>query len=105
MTLFESSGLIGSSSLKNAIAYANKSLENTIGKALKFVFNALPTYEDDMDDVKKEVWADLSAVYYKYEDDDQKKAFREVVHEISEKVTEGRWNTIYQKLYRVEKKS
>jgi len=54
----------------------------------------------DMEDMKQEVWSDLSRLYYKYEDDEQKKAFREVMHEISEKIDEGKWDVIYNKLRR-----
>lgn len=104
LTWFETPGLRGSPSIKNALIYANKSLENTMGKALKFMFSVVQPHKVDMDNVKDEVWADLSAVYYKYEDEDQKKAFREVVYEISDKIKDGRWNTIYKKLYRSEKK-
>ena len=63
----------------------------------------LPSEETDLQNIKDEVWADLSALYYKYEDNDQKRAFREVVREISTKITEGRWQTIYKRLYRTEK--
>ena len=54
----------------------------------------------DMEDMKQEVWSDLSRLYYKYEDDEQKKAFREVMHEISEKIDEGKWDVIYNKMRR-----
>jgi hypothetical protein len=103
MTWSETSGLRDSLPLRNAITSAGMSLGNTVGKALRFVFSPLQPCEVDMGNIKSEVWADLSAVYYKYEDEDQKKAFREVVHEISDKITEGRWNAIYKKLYRAEK--
>jgi hypothetical protein len=103
MTWLETPGLRDSPLLRNALTYASKSLENTVGKAFKSIFKALQPSEVDMGSVKNEVWADLSAVYYKYEDEDQKKAFREVVFEISDKVQEGKWNSIYNKLYRAEK--
>ena len=103
MTWSETSGLRDSLVIRNAITTAGRSLGNTVGKALRFVFSPLQPCEVDMGNIKSEVWADLSAVYYKYEDEDQKKAFREVVHEISNKITEGRWNAIYKKLYRAEK--
>ena len=103
MTWSETSELRDSLPLRNAITSAGRSLGNTVGKALRFVFSPLQPCKVDMGNIKSEVWADLSAVYYKYEDEDQKKAFREVVHEISDKITEGRWNAIYKKLYRAEK--
>ena len=54
--------------------------------------------------MKNEVWANLSAVYYKYDCEDHKKAFREVTYEIAEKVQEGKWNAIYKKFHRIEQK-
>ena len=53
---------------------------------------------------KDEVWTDLSRVYYKYESVEQKRAFREVMHEMLEKVSEGHWESIYKKLYRIEQR-
>ncbi len=103
MTWSETSGLNDLFPLRNALTSAGRSLGNTVGKALRFMFSPLQPCEVDMGNIKNEVWVDLSAVYYKYEDEDQKKAFREVVYEISEKITEGKWNAIYKKLYRAEK--
>jgi hypothetical protein len=51
--------------------------------------------------MKEEIWADLSSIYYKYEDDGQKRAFKEVVGDMSKKVSEGDWGVIYEKLYRL----
>ena len=42
------------------------------------------------------------ALYYKYED--QKKAFREVMYDICEKIKDGKWESVYNKLYRAEQK-
>lgn len=103
MTWSETSGLRDSLPLTNAITFAGRSLGNMVGKALRLMFSPLQPCEVHIDNIKSEVWADLSAVYYKYEDEDQKKAFREVVHEISDKITEGKWNAIYNKLYRADK--
>jgi len=64
----------------------------------------LPSAEVELTDIKDEIWHDLSALYYKYEDEDQKKAFREVMYEISDRITEGKWDSVYKKLYRVEQK-
>jgi len=64
----------------------------------------LPSGEVGLTDIKEEIWQDLSALYYKYEDEDQKKAFREVMYDISTKIQEGKWDSVYNKLYRVEKK-
>jgi hypothetical protein len=105
MTWLGTPGSRGSPFIKNVVISASKSLENKIGNALKFMFNAIQPCETDIDNVKNEIWVDLSAVYYKYEDNDQKKAFREVVYEMSEKIKEGKWDSVYKKLYRVEKNS
>ena len=64
----------------------------------------LPSGEVELLDIKEEIWQDLSALYYKYEDEDQKKAFREVMYDICEKIKEGKWDSVYKKLYRVEQK-
>ena len=64
----------------------------------------LPPNEVEIDTIKQEIWEDLSSLYYKYEDEDQKKAFREVMYEICGKISEGKWDTVYKKLYRSEQK-
>ena len=69
----------------------------------KAIVALLPPKETDLNKVKDEVWADLSRLYYKYEDEDQKHAFREVMQEISEKLSEGKWRTVYNRLYKKEK--
>ncbi len=56
----------------------------------------------EMNLMKDDVWVDLSRIYYKYEDIVQKQAFREVVLEMSEKINEGNWESVYKKLYRIE---
>jgi len=64
----------------------------------------LPPNEVEIETIKEEIWDDLSSLYYKYEDEDQKKAFREVMYEICGKISEGKWDTVYKKLYRSEQK-
>lgn len=64
----------------------------------------LPSAEVELTDIKDEIWQDLSALYYKYEDEDQKRAFREVMCDISDRIQEGKWDSVYKKLYRVEQK-
>jgi hypothetical protein len=64
----------------------------------------LPPNEVEIETIKQEIWDDLSSLYYKYEDEDQKKAFREVMYEICGKISEGKWDTVYKKLYRSEQK-
>jgi Spy/CpxP family protein refolding chaperone len=64
----------------------------------------LPSSGVELTDIKEEIWQDLSALYYKYEDEDQKRAFREVMYDICRKIQEGKWDSVYRKLYRVEQK-
>jgi hypothetical protein len=71
-------------------------------KVIDTVSKMLPSIERDVEENKVEIWNDLSKVYYKYEGEDWKKAFREVMKDISDKITEERWETIYKKLYREE---
>jgi hypothetical protein len=68
------------------------------------VNNILTPAEVELDEIKEEVWMDLSSLYYKYEDENQKRAFRELMCEISEKISEGKWDTVYKKLYRLGQK-
>jgi hypothetical protein len=87
--------------LYNVSTYGS-SLFNTIRKK---VSNIIPPINHDINEIKSEVWHDLSAVYYKYEDEFQKKAFREVVTDISKKVEAGNWDSIYKRLYRIERQN
>ena len=65
--------------------------------------NAFLTNESNIDEMKEDLWKELSEIYYKYEDDDQKKAFREVMKDITDELKNGNWKTIYGKLYKIEK--
>jgi hypothetical protein len=66
------------------------------------ISNIIPPINHDISEIQGEVWRDLSAVYYKYEDEFQKKAFRHVVNDISKKIEAGNWDSIYKRLYRIE---
>ncbi len=68
------------------------------------IASILPPIETDLDEVKDEVWTDLSRIYYKYDSEDQKRAFREVLEEIADKINDDRWPTVYKKIYREERK-
>lgn len=70
----------------------------------EMIAKVLPSPEVDIEEIKEEVWVDLSRIYYKYEDEAQKKAFRDVMKEISEKIQEDKWETVYKKIYREELK-
>ena len=74
-------------------------------KVGKFIRDAIPSRPVFLQEVKTEVWSELSLIYYKYEDSYQKRAFREVISEISESISEGNWGTVYNKLYRFEQLS
>ena len=63
---------------------------NVLGGIRRYLSNVVPPSKIDLELDKSEVWSDLSAIYYKYEDSDQKRAFREVISEISDNVKEGR---------------
>jgi hypothetical protein len=65
------------------------------------VMKVLPVSEVDLDDIKEWIWNDLSVLYYKYENEDQKRAFRDVMHEIAERINNGDWKSVYNKLYRL----
>jgi hypothetical protein len=69
---------------------------------IKFVSKVVPLKRVNTETIKQDVWIDLSAVYYKYEDDAQKRAFREIISDISEKLNEGKWDRVYKRLYSVE---
>jgi hypothetical protein len=74
------------------------------GMVKEVIDQILPPSDVELEAIKEEIWADLSALYYKYEDEVQKKAFRQVMQEICGKMTEGKWDTVYKKLYRAEQK-
>jgi len=80
-----------------------KPLANFKNKVKEVVTKALDN-DIDLEEFKEEVWNDLSAIYYKYETEEQKRAFREVIYEICEKINEGKWDSVYKKLYREEQK-
>ena len=86
------------------IPMASDEKQNGFKGMVKDVDQILPSAEVELTDIKDEIWHDLSALYYKYEDEDQKKAFREVMYEISDRIKEGKWDSVYNKLYREEQK-
>lgn len=90
--------------IENAVTHVRGSFDQLIGNVKNLMSNIIFVEETDIDEMKEEVWADLSAVYYKYEVEDQKRAFREVTHEIAEKIVSGKWDNVYKKLYRFEQR-
>lgn len=74
--------------------------EQSIGRRVKdAVNNIIGPEEVELSEIKEEVWLELANLYYKYEDETQKRAFREVMYEICDKISEGEWNSVYRKLY------
>jgi DNA-binding cell septation regulator SpoVG len=71
-------------------------------KLCNFIVGVVPPIEVDIDDTKTEIWNDIAALYYKFEVYSHKRGFREVMHEISEKMRDDKWDSIYQKMYRTE---
>jgi Sec7-like guanine-nucleotide exchange factor len=78
-----------------------ENLKEMIREAIEKIF---PSSDVALEEIKDEVWTDLSRIYYKYEDEAQKRAFREVMKEIAEKMREDKWETVYKKIYREEQK-
>jgi hypothetical protein len=85
-------------SLKNIVREVSERTKDVVEQILT------PS-ELDISEIKEEVWQDLSILYYKYEVEEQKRAFREVMYEISEKINEGKWENVYKKLYRIGQKT
>ena len=77
-------------------------VEKSIRNIGKFFSKVIPAKTISMETIKQDVWKDLSTVYYKYEDSAQKRAFREILLEISDRINEGKWDTVYRKLYSIE---
>jgi hypothetical protein len=88
--------------VKSAVTNVKCKIIDAYRKIGKNISNILPESHVNITEIKSEVWSELSAVYYKYEDSYQKKAFREVMLEISESITDGKWDSVYRKLYRKE---
>ena len=66
----------------------------TLDGIRKYLSKVIPSSKMDLELDKSEVWSDLSAIYYKYDDGVQKKAFREVIRDISYNVKEGKWQSL-----------
>ena len=78
------------------------SLNQCLDNIRNFISRVIPEKTLSIDVVKEDVWRDLSAVYYKYDDGVQKKAFREILSEISNRINDGNWDTVYRKLHSIE---
>lgn len=72
--------------------------------ALDEVVDQILPEEPKFKNLKDDIWVELAEIYYKYEADrDQKRAFRKVMYEISDKIQLDKWDTVYHKLYRIER--
>lgn len=74
-------------------------VQNYLRTVRRFLIRVIPSNKISIATLKQDVWSDLSIVYYKYEDDNQKQAFREIMSEISERLNEGKWDNVYKKLH------
>lgn len=84
---------------------ASDDRQNGFKGMIKEVIDQILTPSDvELEAIKEEVWSDLSALYYKYEDEVQKKAFRKVMQDICDKMSQGKWDSVYKRLYRAEQK-
>ena len=95
--------MVQSAVLRNEMPQ-NEHAEGIRDRVKEAISKVIPQTEIDIDETKEEIWKDLSELYYKYEDGEHKRAFREILQEISEKIGEGKWDTVYKKIYREEQK-
>ena len=82
----------------------DKEIEIFKKKVKELIIKILPSSSTDVEEFKEDVWEQLAKLYYMYDLDAQKKAFREVIQEITKRVGEGDWALIQKKLYYREKK-
>jgi hypothetical protein len=75
-------------------------LTGRIGETLTRIF---PSREVDLEGEKKEVWKELSMIYFKYDDDTWRKAFREIMIYLFDQISESKWDEIYNKMYSEKK--
>lgn len=89
--------------LSHPAALAREHIGRLHGMVTKQISRMLPETHSDITTMKQDVWTDLSHLYYKYDHDFQKRAFREVMKEMSEMITEGKWAKAYRRMYRNNK--
>lgn len=81
----------------------SESLDAITGSIRETLTRILPSRTTDIEGEKKEIWKDLSMVYFKYEDEIWRKAFREILMELFDKISDVKWDEIYSKIYSEEK--
>lgn len=84
-------------------ALAREHIGRLHGRVAKQISRMLPETHTDITTMKQDVWADLADLYYKYDYDFQKRAFREVMKEMSKMISEGKWPKAYKRMYRNNK--
>jgi len=80
---------------------ASEKPETLRDKVKGVVENILPASDTDLNKIKGDIWTDLATLYYKYDDEDQKRAFREIMYAISNKIQKGEWKSVYKKLHKL----
>jgi len=82
---------------------ASGTLEIIRGRIRETLVKIIPPDNIDIEEDKEEIWKELSVVYFKYDNEIWRQAFRKVMTELYEKIGEVKWDEIYDKLYREEK--
>lgn len=103
--MFKTSILNIRQSLNLTVICAIGQCKHFLEKIVQYISRIFPNTPPDIETVKNEIWTDLSALYYKYDYDFQKRAFREVLVEMSDKISDGKWSTIYKRMYRNNNKA
>ena len=80
---------------------ASEKPESLRDKVKEVVENILPASDPNLEEIKDDIWEDLATLYYKYDDEVQKRAFREIMYDISDKIQKGEWKAVYNKLYKL----
>jgi hypothetical protein len=75
----------------------------SISERVKELVDEILVREVNLDELTDEIWLDLSDIYYKYDDEAQKAAFRDVMSWICEKLQEDKWQSVYSRLYRAHR--
>ncbi|MBL7167180.1 hypothetical protein ISS40_00755 [Candidatus Bathyarchaeota archaeon] len=82
---------------------ASGTLEIIRGRIRETLVKIIPPDNIDIEEDKNEIWNELSIVYFKYDNEIWRQAFRKVMIELYEKIGEVKWDEIYNKIYREEK--
>jgi len=83
---------------------AGGSLDLIRGALRDTLTRIMPQNEQDIELEKDEIWGELSLIYFKYDNEIWRQAFREVMIEVYDKISDVRWSEIYTKIYAEAKK-